>query len=65
MAKIQITFGPHPLAPAGTPPNTMSVDEDQEIEVMAPKASGPTLKRAGDVAPPDRICYAGHCLPVQ
>jgi hypothetical protein len=63
MADIEIVYGPHLLAPAGTQPNLMRVDEDTEIEVLSPKVGKPAMKRAGDVDATDQICYGGHCLP--
>ena len=63
MADIEIVYGPHFLAPTGTESNTMRVDEDAEIYVLAPKSPRPTLKRAGDVGATDRICFGGYCLP--
>jgi len=64
MANIEITLGPHELNPGGAN-SVQSVDADAMILVMVPKGNGPTLKRAGDVAPPDRVCLGpGVCLPV-
>ena len=63
MPDITITFGPHELAPEGTESNTMRVDEDAEILVLAPKAGRPDLMRAGDVDATVQICFGGHCLP--
>ena len=64
MARITIDLGPHELNPNGSN-TTHRVDEDAMIKVMVPKGDGPVLKRAGDVAPPDRVCLGpGVCLPV-
>jgi hypothetical protein len=64
MADIEITFGPHEMNPSGAT-QVQTVDEDAMIKVMLLKGDKPVLKRAGDVAPPDRLCFGGTCFPVQ